>query len=98
MWTEHLNSAAIGKVLCGIAKVRTGFGKSDHPGSQGGLGKRGHGRTGNPLRNRKGGDGNPLPNVGAPQLYPDPTGKENSESILASSLASDIVRWRSKRR
>jgi len=36
--------------LCGhregfvcVAKVRTGFGKSDHPGSQGGLGKRGHG-------------------------------------------------------
>ena len=26
-----------------VAKVRTGFGKSDHPGSQGGLGKGGHG-------------------------------------------------------
>ena len=37
-------------------------------------------------------------NVGAPQFYPDPTGKENSESILASSLAGDTVRWRSKRR
>ena len=60
-WTEHLNSAAIGKVLCATAKVRTGFGKSDHPGSQGGLGKRGQGGTVNPLRNRKGGAGNPPP-------------------------------------
>jgi hypothetical protein len=75
----HVNRAL---KLCGhregfvcTAKVRTGFGKSDHPGSQGGLGKRGHGRTGNPLRNRKGGAGNPRPNVGAPQLYPDPTAK-----------------------
>src|SRR5215831_15651420 len=61
MWTEHLNSAAIGKVLCATAKVRTGFGKSDHPGSQGRLGKRGQGGTVNPLRNRKGGAGNPPP-------------------------------------
>ena len=76
MRTERLNFAAIGKVLCAIAKVRTGFGKSDHPGSQGGLGKRGHGGTVNPLRNRKGGAGKPPSKVGAPQLYPDPTGKE----------------------
>src|SRR5215470_15288416 len=38
------------------------------------------------------------PNVGAPQLYPDPTGKENSESILASSLAGDTARCHLKRR
>jgi len=53
---------------------------------------------GNPLRNRKGGAGNPPPKVGALQLYPDPTGKENSESILASTLADGIVRCRLKRR
>jgi hypothetical protein len=37
-------------------------------------------------------------NAGAPQLYPDPTGKENSESILASSLAGGIARCSLKRR
>ena len=40
--------------VCAIAKVRTGFGKSDHPGSQGGLGKRGQGGTVNPLPQPKG--------------------------------------------
>src|SRR5262252_8842072 len=98
MWTEHLNSAAIGKVLCAIAKVRTGFGKSDHPGSQGGLGKRGHGGTVNPLRNRKGGAGNPPPKHRRAPALSRPYRKGDSDSILASSLADGIARCRLKRR
>ena len=97
-WTEHLNSAAIGKVLCATAKVRTGFGKSDHPGSQGGLGKRGHGGTVNPLRNRKGGAGNPPPKRRRAPALSRPYRKGGSDSILALSLAGDIARWRLKRR
>ena len=36
--------------------------------------------------------------VDAPELYPNPTRKEKSDSILALSLAGDAVRFRSKRR
>jgi hypothetical protein len=68
---QRLSHALAGKAHGGKAKVRTGLGKSDRPGSQGGLGKRGHGGTGIPPRNRKGGDGNPPPNARAPELYPD---------------------------
>ena len=37
-------------------------------------------------------------NVGVPQFYPDPTGKESCESILASSLAGGAARRCLKRR
>ena len=60
------------KGLSGKAKAKTGIGKSDLPGLQGGLGKRGHGGTVNPPCNRKGKAGNPPPSTGAPELYPDP--------------------------
>lgn len=40
---------------------RTGFGKTDFPGSLGGLGKRGHGGTVHSTRNRKGDVDNPPP-------------------------------------
>src|SRR6516162_1394851 len=49
------------KGLSGKAKAKTGIGKSDLPGLYGGLGKRGHGGTGNPLRKRKREAGNPPP-------------------------------------
>ena len=52
------------KGLSGKAKAKTGIGKSDLPGLQGGLGKRGHGGTGNPLRKRKREAGNPPPTAG----------------------------------
>src|SRR6516165_7788967 len=55
------------KGLSGKAKAKTGIGKSDLPGLQGGLGKRGHGGTGNPLRKRKHEAGNPPPTAGAPE-------------------------------
>jgi hypothetical protein len=38
---QHLSLALIGKALGGKAQVRTGIGKTDLPGSQGGPGKRG---------------------------------------------------------
>ena len=59
------------KGLSGKAKAKTGIGKSDLPGLQGGLGKRGHGGTVNPPCNRKGKAGKPPPSTGAPELYPD---------------------------
>jgi hypothetical protein len=37
----------------------------------GGLGKRSHGGTVNPSRNRKDGTGNPPPTAGAPELHPN---------------------------
>ena len=52
------------KGLSGKAKAKTGIGKSDLPGLQGGLGKRGHGGTGNPLFKRKREAGNPPPTAG----------------------------------
>jgi hypothetical protein len=55
----------------GKAGVRTGLGKTDRPGSQGGLGRRDHGGAGNPPRNRKSETGNPPPTVRALQIYPD---------------------------
>ena len=39
--SQHLSSTVSGKAAGGQAKVRTGLGKSDRPGSQGGLWKRG---------------------------------------------------------
>jgi hypothetical protein len=41
--SQPLSFVALGKPAEGKAKVRTGFGKSDRPGSQGGLRKRGQG-------------------------------------------------------
>jgi len=38
---HHLSFSGNGKAVRGKAKVRTGLGKSDRPGSQGGLRKRG---------------------------------------------------------
>jgi len=60
------------KGLSGKAKAKTGIGKSEFPGLQGGLRNRGHGGNVNPTRNRKSGLGNPPPTAGAPELYPDP--------------------------
>jgi hypothetical protein len=65
------------KGLSGKAKAKTGIGKSDLPGLQGGLGKRGHGGTGNPLRKRKREAGNPPPTAGAPELYRVPRGADH---------------------
>ena len=39
--SQHLSFPVFGKAAGGQAKVRTGLGKSDRPGSQGGLWKRG---------------------------------------------------------
>ncbi len=39
--SQHLSFLGYGKAEGGHAKVRTGLGKSDRPGSQGGLRKRG---------------------------------------------------------
>ena len=41
---QHLSFIDCGKAVGGNAKVRTGLGKSDCPGSQGGLRKRGQWR------------------------------------------------------
>jgi hypothetical protein len=41
---QHLSLTSGGKAVRGKATVRTGFGKTDCPGSQGGLGKREIGR------------------------------------------------------
>ena len=41
--SQNLSFLGYGKAAGGYAKVRTGLGKSDRPGSQGGFGKRGHG-------------------------------------------------------
>jgi hypothetical protein len=59
--SERLSFAHLGKVSWGNAKVKTGIGKSDLPGLQGGLGKRDVGGNVNPPRNRKGEAGNPPP-------------------------------------
>ena len=78
----------------GKAGVRTGLGKTDRPGSQGGLGKRDHGGTGNPPRNRKSGTGNPPPTVRALQIYPDYVGKgagEPSARVSAIRVAAAVT-------
>src|SRR6516162_2001525 len=61
MWTEHLNSAAIGKVLCAIPRSEPDSGNPTIRDRRGAWGNVGHGGTVNPLRNRKGGAGNPPP-------------------------------------
>ena len=60
---QHLSFIDCGKAVGGNAKARTGLGKSDRPGSQGGLRKRGTmvGRA-NPLRYRKRVNGSNSPN------------------------------------
>lgn len=76
MWTEHFSSSAIGKALWVVEpRSEPDSGKPTVRDRRGGLERRGHGGTVNPLRNRKGGAGNPPPKVGALQLYPDHTGK-----------------------
>jgi hypothetical protein len=61
---QHLSFIDNGKAAGGKARVRTGLGKSDRPGSQGGLRKRGTmvGRA-NPLRYRKRVNGSNSPKV-----------------------------------
>jgi hypothetical protein len=61
---QHLSFIDSGKAAGGKARVRTGLGKSDRPGSQGGLRKRGTmvGRA-NPLRYRKRVNGSNSPKV-----------------------------------
>jgi len=99
MWTEHFSASGIGKARWVVEpRSEPDSGKPTVRDRRGAWRNVAMVELGNPLRNRKGGAGNPPPKVGALQLYPDPTGKENSESILASTLADGIVRCRLKRR
>src|SRR5215469_3474524 len=74
------------KDLSGKAKAKTGIGKSDLPGLQGGLGKRGHGGNVIPPCNRKGKAGNPPPTTGAPEFYP------NRRTIGLTRMSSGYTR------
>ena len=54
MHSQCLSFIYSGQAHEGKAKLRTGLGKSDRPGSQGAYGNVGYGGTRNPPHNRKG--------------------------------------------
>jgi len=75
--SQHLRFLLGGKAAGVQATVRTGLGKSDRPGSQGGLGKRGPWWSlGTHPANRKGGLVTLYLTMRAPQFYPDGYGRQ----------------------
>jgi hypothetical protein len=88
---QHLSFIDSGKAAGGKARARTGLGKSDRPGSQGGLRKRGTmvGRA-NPLRYRKRVNGSNSPKVKRAVFLSRPHPNKSAARLFASA---EFICW-----
>ena len=99
MWTEHFSASGIGKARWVVEpRSEPDSGKPTVRDRRGAWRNVAMVELGNPLRNRKGGAGNPPPKVDALQLYPRPgIGITKAVWDIQRSNAREDAAWRPAR-